>query len=82
MKGDLINIPKHKDLVYDIGMHKGEDTEFYLRKGFRESVDDSGGRDWRAASPGGWNLITRAPAVLGWYYTHARHSSVKRLGNG
>jgi len=23
------------DLVYDIGMHKGEDSEFYLRKGFR-----------------------------------------------
>jgi FkbM family methyltransferase len=24
-----------KDLIYDIGMHKGEDTDFYLRKGFR-----------------------------------------------
>jgi FkbM family methyltransferase len=23
------------DLIYDIGMHKGEDSEFYLRKGFR-----------------------------------------------
>lgn len=23
------------DLIYDVGMHKGEDTEFYLRKGFR-----------------------------------------------
>ena len=22
------------DLIYDIGMHKGEDTDFYLRKGF------------------------------------------------
>jgi len=33
--GELIDTPKHKDLVYDIGMHKGEDTEFYLRKGFR-----------------------------------------------
>ena len=32
---DLINTPKHKDLIYDVGMHKGEDTEFYLRKGFR-----------------------------------------------
>ena len=31
----LYDTPKHKDLVYDIGMHKGEDTEFYLRKGFR-----------------------------------------------
>lgn len=25
----------HEDLVYDVGMHKGEDTDFYLRKGFR-----------------------------------------------
>ena len=27
--------PKHDDLIYDIGLHKGEDAEFYLRKGFR-----------------------------------------------
>ncbi len=27
--------PKHPDLIYDVGLHKGEDTEFYLRKGFR-----------------------------------------------
>jgi FkbM family methyltransferase len=33
--GHLIDTQKHKDLIYDIGMHKGEDTEFYLRKGFR-----------------------------------------------
>lgn len=33
--GDLIDTPKHKDLIYDVGMHKAEDTEFYLRKGFR-----------------------------------------------
>jgi FkbM family methyltransferase len=32
---DLDESPKHKDLIYDVGMHKGEDTEFYLRKGFR-----------------------------------------------
>lgn len=32
---DTFNTPKHKDLIYDVGMHKGEDTEFYLRKGFR-----------------------------------------------
>jgi FkbM family methyltransferase len=29
-----VGVPKHDDLIYDIGMHKGEDTEFYLRKGF------------------------------------------------
>jgi FkbM family methyltransferase len=27
--------PRHDDLIYDVGMHKGEDTEFYLKKGFR-----------------------------------------------
>ena len=27
--------PKRQDLIYDVGMHKGEDAEFYLRKGFR-----------------------------------------------
>jgi len=32
---ELINTPKHQDLIYDVGMHKGEDAEFYLRKGFR-----------------------------------------------
>ena len=29
------NVSYDKDLVYDIGAHKGEDTEFYLKKGFR-----------------------------------------------
>jgi len=27
--------PKSGDLIYDVGMHKGEDTEYYLKKGFR-----------------------------------------------
>ena len=26
---------KHDDLIYDVGLHLGEDTDFYLRKGFR-----------------------------------------------
>ena len=30
-----IYTPKHRDLIYDVGLHKGEDAEFYLRKGFR-----------------------------------------------
>src|SRR5262249_38218279 len=29
-----IHTPKHKNLIYDVGMHRGEDTEFYLKKGF------------------------------------------------
>jgi FkbM family methyltransferase len=24
-----------RDLIYDVGMHRGEDTEFYLKKGYR-----------------------------------------------
>ncbi len=28
-------IEKYEDLVYDVGMHKGEDTDYYLKKGFR-----------------------------------------------
>lgn len=26
---------KHPDLIYDVGMHKGEDADIYLKKGFR-----------------------------------------------
>ncbi|MGE0375670.1 MAG: FkbM family methyltransferase [Planctomycetaceae bacterium] len=33
--GELAETPKHNDLIYDVGMHKGEDSEFYLQKGFR-----------------------------------------------
>jgi FkbM family methyltransferase len=28
-------VQKYQDLIYDVGLHKGEDTDFYLRKGFR-----------------------------------------------
>lgn len=31
----MATCPKHDDLVYDVGMHQGEDTAYYLRKGFR-----------------------------------------------
>jgi FkbM family methyltransferase len=31
----LAYTPKHDDLIYDVGLHRGEDAEFYLRKGFR-----------------------------------------------
>jgi FkbM family methyltransferase len=33
--------PTCADLVYDVGMHKGEDTEFYLKKGFRVVAFDA-----------------------------------------
>jgi FkbM family methyltransferase len=31
---DLLTTPLRRDLVFDVGMHRGEDTAFYLRKGF------------------------------------------------
>lgn len=27
--------PKNKNLIYDVGMHHGQDTDFYLKKGFQ-----------------------------------------------
>jgi FkbM family methyltransferase len=32
---EIQHIRKFEDLVYDVGMHKGEDTDFYLKKGFK-----------------------------------------------
>jgi FkbM family methyltransferase len=33
---DLLQpVEKHRDLIFDVGLHIGEDTAFYLRKGFR-----------------------------------------------
>jgi FkbM family methyltransferase len=26
---------KHQDLIYDVGLHKGQDTDYYLKKGYR-----------------------------------------------
>jgi FkbM family methyltransferase len=34
-KKELINSQKSEDLIFDVGMHKGEDTKFYLCKGYR-----------------------------------------------
>ncbi|MCU0239956.1 MAG: FkbM family methyltransferase [Pyrinomonadaceae bacterium] len=31
----MISTQKDKNLIYDVGMHKGEDTDYYLKKGFR-----------------------------------------------
>ena len=29
------HMAKHADLIYDVGFHHGEDTAYYLKKGFR-----------------------------------------------
>ena len=26
---------KHQDLIYDVGLHRGQDTDYYLKKGYR-----------------------------------------------
>jgi FkbM family methyltransferase len=31
----VVSVAEQGDLIYDVGMHRGEDTHFYLRKGFR-----------------------------------------------
>lgn len=31
----LLNTPKDPRLIYDVGLHHGQDTDFYLKKGFR-----------------------------------------------
>lgn len=30
-----ISTPKNNELIYDVGMHKGQDTDFYLKKGYK-----------------------------------------------
>ncbi|MCX5751976.1 MAG: FkbM family methyltransferase [Candidatus Saganbacteria bacterium] len=32
---EIDSTQKHHDLIYDVGMHKGEDTDYYLKKGFK-----------------------------------------------
>ena len=31
---NLKSTPKRRNLIYDVGLHKGQDTDFYLKKGF------------------------------------------------
>jgi FkbM family methyltransferase len=33
--GEIQHTEKYQNLVYDAGMHKGEDTDYYIKKGFR-----------------------------------------------
>lgn len=39
--GDAFTTAKYADLIYDVGLHRGEDTDFYLRKGFRVVAFDA-----------------------------------------
>src|SRR5260370_40730342 len=32
----------HRDLIFDVGLHKGEDTDFYLKKGFKVVAFEAG----------------------------------------
>ena len=49
---ELLDTPKHADLIYDVGMHRGEDTAFYLRKGFRVVAVEADQNSRRGAGPG------------------------------
>lgn len=31
----LLQTPKDPNLIYDVGLHRGQDTDFYLKKGYR-----------------------------------------------
>ena len=35
MSKQLLLTEKQSDLIYDVGLHRGQDTDFYLKKGFR-----------------------------------------------
>jgi hypothetical protein len=35
MLGEAAHMAYQPDLIFDIGLHRGEDTDFYLKKGFR-----------------------------------------------
>ncbi len=59
-------------LIYDLGMHKGEDTEFYLKKGFRVVAVD--------ANP---DLCSAVGARLSHYVDSGRLTIVNRaIGDG
>jgi FkbM family methyltransferase len=38
---ELFDTKKDDNLIYDVGLHKGEDTDFYLKKGFRVIAFDA-----------------------------------------
>jgi FkbM family methyltransferase len=35
LQNRVVAAARHRDLIFDIGMNNGEDTDFYLKKGFR-----------------------------------------------
>jgi len=45
-------------LIIDVGMHKGYDTEFYLRKGFRVVAVEAA-RTYVRQSRSGWQLTSK-----------------------
>lgn len=75
------------DLVFDVGMHRGEDTAYYLRKGFRvvafeahpKLVDIARGRFADAIADGRLKVVSGAISDEATesltFYTHSRMSS-------
>lgn len=72
----------HDDLIFDVGMHVGEDTEFYLKKGFRvvaiEADPDHARRNAEKfaveIASGQLTIVNKAiaakPGVLPFYRSH------------
>ena len=56
-------MPKYSDLIYDVGFHQGEDTAYYLKKGFRVVAFEAH-PTWRRHSTavGGGSRFCRLPA--------------------
>jgi FkbM family methyltransferase len=69
----------HADLIFDLGMHNGDDTDYYLRKGFRvvaveadPETAEAGRRRFREPLESGRltivnKAVARAPGVVTFY---------------
>lgn len=70
---DLLNTAKDPNPIYDVGLHHGQDTDFYLKKGYRVVAFAETGRRFIAQLE---RVVTRS--IPGWYPTHAVHVSVRK----
>lgn len=70
---DLRNTAKDTNLIYDVGLHHGQDTDFYLKRGYRVVAFAETGRRFIAQLE--WVVMRSIP---GWYDTYAVHASVRK----
>jgi O-antigen/teichoic acid export membrane protein len=78
---------KNPNLIYDVGMHKGQDTDFYLKKGFRvigfEANPENAAfcRERFAAAIESGDLIIVEGAITEFFSTDANSKTVKFYRN-